>query len=268
MNENKHIIRVEKNRNFTVIHNEFLRRKDLSWKAKGILAYVLHLPDDWEIRVTELIRHATDGKASFYSGWKELIKAGYVKSEVLKDPKTNQFEKWQTIIYEKPLVALKKNNKAEGGCSVGIDLRKPDSGKPDSGKPDSGKPDAENQQLLNTNELSTDELSTNESNTNKLTSAKLEKNFAKLWSIYPNKKGRKKALSAYKKAVISGITDEKIKKGIESYCKEIEVNKIKPNYIAHGSTWFSHERWNDDYDLKDNKINFRGYSDGSQYADY
>ena len=57
-------VRVEKTKNYTVIHNQFLKRKDLSWKAKGILAYVLSLPDDWNINLNELMKHATDGEAS------------------------------------------------------------------------------------------------------------------------------------------------------------------------------------------------------------
>ena len=58
--------------NYSVINNEVLRRDDLSWKAKGIMCYILSLPNDWEIYLEELQRHATDGKSSFRSGWNEL----------------------------------------------------------------------------------------------------------------------------------------------------------------------------------------------------
>ena len=78
MKNKTEFIRVEKTDNFSVIHNGFLRRKDLSWKAKGILTYILHLPSDWNINLNEIIRHATDGEKSFRSGWKELKDAGYV----------------------------------------------------------------------------------------------------------------------------------------------------------------------------------------------
>lgn len=91
-------IRVEKNRNYTVIHNQFLRRKDLSWKAKGILAYILSLPDDWNINLKEVMTHATDGEASFRSGWKELSDKGYVKRKPVRDKQRIKY--WETIIYE------------------------------------------------------------------------------------------------------------------------------------------------------------------------
>ena len=39
-------VRVKKNKNYTTVHNGFIKRKDLSWKAKGIMTYLLSLPDD------------------------------------------------------------------------------------------------------------------------------------------------------------------------------------------------------------------------------
>ncbi len=55
------IIRVEKNRNYSVINNTGLRDERLSWKAKGILAYILTLPDDWVFYREELATHAKMG---------------------------------------------------------------------------------------------------------------------------------------------------------------------------------------------------------------
>ena len=76
--------------------------------------------------------------------------------------------------------------------------------------------------------------------------------FEKLWSLYPNKKGKAKAFTAYKKAIKDGVTNEVIQTGIAAYTKEIEIKRTKPEYIAHGSTWFNNKRWEDDYET-DNK---------------
>ena len=89
-------IRVEKTKNYTVIHNQFLRRKDLSWKAKGILAYVLSLPDDWTINLKEVMTHATEGERAFRSGWKELEDKGYVHREPVREG--NRIKYWETIV--------------------------------------------------------------------------------------------------------------------------------------------------------------------------
>ena len=77
----------------------------------------------------------------------------------------------------------------------------------------------------------------------------LETRFNNLWKIYPNKKGKPKALLAYKRAVKSGTTDEEIKTGLENYLEEIRVKNTQQNYIKHGSTWFNGKGWEDDYDL-------------------
>ncbi|MGX6486645.1 hypothetical protein ACX3VT_01510 [Aerococcus sanguinicola] len=95
-------IRIEKKTNYSVIDNDFLRRRDLSWKAKGILTYILSLPDDWVINLTEIRKHATDGYTSFRSGWSELVKAGYVERAPVRDRATQRIKYWETIVYEKP----------------------------------------------------------------------------------------------------------------------------------------------------------------------
>ncbi|KAB1363607.1 DNA-binding protein, partial [Bacillus thuringiensis] len=52
------IFRVKKDTNYSVIHNTPLRDENLSWRAKGLLAYMLSLPDDWTFHATELSQHA------------------------------------------------------------------------------------------------------------------------------------------------------------------------------------------------------------------
>lgn len=73
------IIRREHNEKYTVIENATLQDRRLSWKARGILAYLLSLPDNWEFNYSDLVNRATDGRASLTTGVSELEKAGYVK---------------------------------------------------------------------------------------------------------------------------------------------------------------------------------------------
>ena len=76
-------------------------------------------------------------------------------------------------------------------------------------------------------------------------SAKLTEDFEKLWTLYPNKQGKKKAFAAYCKAIKSGDTNKAIQNGIVAYKKHLAANDwLKP---AHGSTWFANERWNDEH---------------------
>lgn len=50
------VFRVEKNKNYTVISNYHLRDKNLSLKAKGLLSYMLSLPDNWDYSLEGLVK--------------------------------------------------------------------------------------------------------------------------------------------------------------------------------------------------------------------
>ncbi|AOT56584.1 helix-turn-helix domain-containing protein [Weissella soli] len=79
--------------NFTIISNDFLRDENLSLKAKGLLSYIMSLPDDWKIYFEELTEHSTDGERSTRSAWKELETQGYARTTKILDEKKN-FKEW------------------------------------------------------------------------------------------------------------------------------------------------------------------------------
>lgn len=72
------IIKSKKNENFTVIYNKPIQDKTFSLKAKGLYSYLMTLPRDWEIYLTELPNHSADGYASIKAAAKELIDKGYL----------------------------------------------------------------------------------------------------------------------------------------------------------------------------------------------
>ena len=84
------LFRVQKNKDnpYVMMNKSFLMDCDLSAKAKGILGYILTLPDDWQIYLDELTTHFTDGRDSIRNGIKELLNNGYiVRSERNRDEK-------------------------------------------------------------------------------------------------------------------------------------------------------------------------------------
>ncbi|MBJ3792312.1 DNA-binding protein, partial [Bacillus sp. OA1] len=137
------IIRVKKDSNYSVINNTGLKDERLSWKAKGILAYALTLPDDWTFHISELARHAKDGEDSLRTGFKELKELGYVKRYPVRDGNTQKITRWDTEIYETPQRNM-----------------------PQVENQDVVKLYVENQKLLNTNRLITNKRNTNIQNTN------------------------------------------------------------------------------------------------------
>ena len=71
--------------------------------------------------------------------------------------------------------------------------------------------------------------------------------FEYLWDLYPNKKGKKRAYEAFKRAIKKGTTVEQIREGIKAYKRYIKESGIAEKYIKQGSTFFMQEAWNDDW---------------------
>ena len=75
----KSIFRRDKKRyRFVQIDAEAIENSQLSWKAKGILTYILSKPDTWEVYLSDIVKHSTDKKDSVNSGLLELIENGYI----------------------------------------------------------------------------------------------------------------------------------------------------------------------------------------------
>lgn len=73
------IYRIQKQDNYAVIDSRPLRNPNLTAKAKGLLAYLLQLPNDWQIYESELTNHFVDGIRSIKTGIKELMGAGHIR---------------------------------------------------------------------------------------------------------------------------------------------------------------------------------------------
>jgi hypothetical protein len=64
--------------NFTVISNAVIRDECLSYRARGILIYLLSQPPDWETSSTRLAIAAGEGRDAVRTALRELINVGYV----------------------------------------------------------------------------------------------------------------------------------------------------------------------------------------------
>lgn len=180
------IFRVQKNKNYSVISNTFIFDDQLSWKAKGILAYFLARPDEWEFYMSEIVKHAKDGKDSLSAGVRELEKAGYIDRKQKR--MTGKFKGYEYEVFEEP----QRNNR--------------------NGKTAAVNPISENPQIENT------DCKENIDKSNVHLSF-----FEKVWKMYPEKKG-KGQISETQKRKIYKYGDEFIR-CIERYKKEKGVDK-------------------------------------------
>lgn len=123
-------------RNYTTLQNETIRDSRLSYKARGLLCYMLSMSNDWIFYVSDLVNKSTkDGKSSVNSGLKELSDFGYLLREQNRT-KDGKFSKNDWLLYETP----QKN--------ICI---KPSTDFPSTDKQSTEKPTSDNRPLRSTN---------------------------------------------------------------------------------------------------------------------
>jgi hypothetical protein len=111
---------------YVMVDRGFVNNPNLSWKAKGILLYLLSKPDDWKVYEDDIIKRATDGRDGVRSGIHELEKAGHLFRYYERDEK-GRITGSKCDVYE---------ISTENGFSV-------------TGQTDTGQPDTTNNEYTN-----------------------------------------------------------------------------------------------------------------------
>ena len=140
--------RVNKNVNYTVMSNHHLQDKRLSLKAKGLLSYMLSLPDDWDYSLKGLTTGCRDGIDSVRSAVHELEDGGYLCRSKVRDARG------RIIDYNYEVFELPQKERIEKRPA-------PVPNSPSSENPMSGFPTLENPTQQNTNKQNTKRQSTN-----------------------------------------------------------------------------------------------------------
>jgi hypothetical protein len=204
------IIRISKRETpYVLMDKTFLEDNRLSFKAKGILAYLLSKPDNWVIMLKDLAAKGQEGRCACASAIHELESAGYVERKKTKSEK-GHFEGWETIVYEQP----------KSGYPTSDNL-----------SPKSGFPKSDNLTLIN-NEF-------NNINAN----AFIECRFEEFWAPYPIKVKRKEAEELWKKKKLDRIADTIINN------VKLRVEKDaqwKAGYIPHAPKFIKGHQWEDE----------------------
>lgn len=132
--------RIQKTENYVVLDKGFLNNAELSWQAKGLLAYMLALPNDWTFSVADLTNRSKNGRDATKAIINELCLAGYIQKEQTRAAK-GKFSKTVFLVFETP--------------------NPPQTEKPLTDIPSTGKPSTENPPLLINKLLNNDLLNNN-----------------------------------------------------------------------------------------------------------
>ncbi len=94
------IVRAKRKTNFTIISNVGMNDERLSLKAKGMLAYLLTKPDNWQVSDRHLATIGPDGRSAVQAALKELETFGYL----VRKRARNEQGQWSYVsyIYDEP----------------------------------------------------------------------------------------------------------------------------------------------------------------------
>lgn len=90
--------RIHKTNNYFVCPNGFLVDEHLSWRAKGILAYLLSKPDDWVVQIKDVVNHAKEGNKASRSAIQELLQHGYMAKRIVRED--GKFVRFEYDVFE------------------------------------------------------------------------------------------------------------------------------------------------------------------------
>ena len=96
------IFRIQKNADnpFVMIDKRIFTDKKLSYRAKGVLGYLLSRPDNWLVNMVDVANQSTEGRDAVITAVNELMKHGYV--ERIEHRENGRFKSYEYLVYEVP----------------------------------------------------------------------------------------------------------------------------------------------------------------------
>ena len=251
-------MRVHQDKNFTVLSNEMLRENNMSLKAKGLLAIMLSLPDDWDYSVNGLVAICKEKLTAVKSALEELKANGYLRVTKLlpNETESGHFE-YVYDVYASKSQNPYYNQLSETDTDTNLESSFEDENlqsslieRQDTENQEEEKQDIENLHIENPQQLNKDKQRKDKQRKEYINnmpdsppekgsvSGEIDKFFDTVWKAYPRKEGKGKVSPAAKKRLMKyGL--EQILRCIERYKEKCAREKTERRFIQHGSTFFT-----------------------------
>jgi hypothetical protein len=131
---------------YAKISNNLLQNEHLSFKARGMMSYILSLPEQWTLCISHLSGASPQGKEAVQSALRELQAHGYMELEVVRDVGSGRVVGRRWMAYDDP-----SDNPNFKGITDNRVL--PSSGNPAAGKPATIKETAERKETTRRKEI-------------------------------------------------------------------------------------------------------------------
>ena len=124
MINNMNVRKVSQNK-FTIISNHYLNDEELSLKAKGLLAFILSKPEDWNFSIKGLVSQLKEGRDAIGNIIAELEKKGYLL-RIQQHDQNGKFTASEYVVFEdiedqkEYLKNLNEKNTVAGNTDAGF----------------------------------------------------------------------------------------------------------------------------------------------------
>lgn len=116
-------IRVAKRKKFTMVARDTVNDGRLSFRARGILFWLLDKPDDWHTDSEQIAEQGSEGRDAIRSALIELTHFGYLRREKKQDQAGKWFTSWTVFESPTPENPASENQALENRPSVNQALK-------------------------------------------------------------------------------------------------------------------------------------------------
>lgn len=88
--------------NYSILPNETLNDEGLGFEALGLLGYLLAKPEDWTVRIADLMRQGGIGRDKCRRLLAKLEEAGYLVRERTRDDATGRMGEIDYVVFDSP----------------------------------------------------------------------------------------------------------------------------------------------------------------------
>ena len=237
------VIRVDKNRNYTNMPKYHLRDPRLSLRAKGLMSWMLSLPEDWDYSVAGLAKCCTEGREAVRKVVQELEAAGYVQR--VQSRGGGRFEGYDYILHEKPPDDAPSPGKLGDGDA-------PSPGKLGTGELGTeNPPQSNNKQVIPETDPPKAPQGAEEASVEDLPGAKWKpERFEAFWKFYPLHKSKQGAIRAWDKLKPSdellAVIGKALKRQIAEEKRRAAREHRPYEWKLYASTFLNNARWTDE----------------------
>ncbi len=202
---------------FTVVHNRTIEDDRLSFRALGLLVFVLSKPDNWRTHVAHLATTHSEGREAVRVALAELETCGYVERKWMRG-EGELTPSMHYLVSELP------------AC-------------PEIGNPENWAPRNRDAQKPAPSKEGSKEVVSTDSQQRRGAPDPITAAFDRFWSIYPSKTAKGQARKAWPGAVKKAGGTDRILKAAARFAADPNRD---PKFTAYPATWLNGERWDDD----------------------